>query len=291
MNKCIFNGKVLGDRNIVSVYNGSFLYGVNCFEGMRGYWNKSSKQMVLLDINQHIDRLYLSAVRMRFNFRVAKEEIILQIRQFIIKENIQENIYLRITLFIDGETSWMEQENISYLISFRSMESRLDDEVISNKYSIKISNVIRNTEKGTSPSIKAGGNYLNSRYAKIEAIEQGYDDALMINHKGFISEATGSCIFFLKDGALFTPSLDCDILPSITRYRIISLCKKNRIKVIEGRYKPGDLIRSDAAFLCGSMIEIMPISNIDNMKFDTSNSSMFRNIVKLYKKSLILENI
>ena len=291
MNKCIFNGKVLGDRNIVSVYNGSFLYGVNCFEGMRGYWNISSKQMVLLDLNQHIDRLYLSAERMRFNFRVAKEEIILQIRQFIIKENIQENIYLRITLFIDGETSWMEQENISYLISFRSIESNLDEEVISNKYSLKISNVIRNTEKGTSPSIKAGGNYLNSRYAKIEAIEHGYDDALMINHKGFISEATGSCIFFLKDGALFTPSLDCDILPSITRYRIISLCKKNRIKVIEGRYKPGDLIRSDAAFLCGSMIEIMPISNIDNMKFDTSNSSMFRNIVKLYKKSLILENI
>ena len=138
MNKCIFNGKVLGDRNIVSVYNGSFLYGVNCFEGMRGYWNISSKRMLLLDLNQHIDRLYLSAERMRFNFRVAKEEIIVQIRQFIIKENIQENIYLRITLFIDGETSWMEQENISYLISFRSMESNLVEEISSNKYSLKI---------------------------------------------------------------------------------------------------------------------------------------------------------
>ena len=291
MNKCIFNGKVLGDRNIVSVYNGSFLYGVNCFEGMRGYWNISSKRMLLLDLNQHIDRLYLSAERMRFNFRVAKEEIIVQIRQFIIKENIQENIYLRITLFIDGETSWMEQENISYLISFRSMESNLVEEISSNKYSLKISNVIRNTEQGTSPSIKAGGNYLNSRYAKIEAKEHGFDDALMINHKGYISEATGSCIFFLKDGLLFTPSLDCDILPSITRYRIISLCKKKGIEVIEGRYKTEDLIRSDAAFLCGSMIEIMPISNIDNTKFDTSNSSVYRKIVSLYKESLILENI
>ena len=291
MNKCIFNGKVLGDRNIVSVYNGSFLYGVNCFEGMRGYWNISSKQMLLLDLNQHIDRLYLSAERMRFNFRVAKEEIIVQIRQFIIKENIQENIYLSITLFIDGETSWMEQENISYLISFRSMESNLVEEISSNKYSLKISNVIRNTEQGTSPSIKAGGNYLNSRYAKIEAKEHGFDDALMINHKGYISEATGSCIFFLKDGLLFTPSLDCDILPSITRYRIISLCKKKGIEVIEGRYKTEDLIRSDAAFLCGSMIEIMPISNIDNTKFDTSNSSVYRKIVSLYKESLILENI
>ena len=291
MNKCIFNGKVLGDRNIVSVYNGSFLYGVNCFEGMRGYWNISSKQMLLLDLNHHIDRLYLSAERMRFNFRIAKEEIITQIRQFIIKENIQENIYLRITLFIDGETSWMEQENISYLISFRSMESNLVEEISSNKYSLKISNVIRNTEQGTSPSIKAGGNYLNSRYAKIEAKEHGFDDALMINHKGHISEATGSCIFFLKDGLLFTPSLDCDILPSITRYRIISLCKKKGIEVIEGRYKTEDLIRSDAAFLCGSMIEIMPISNIDNTKFDTSNSSVYRKIVRLYKESLILENI
>ena len=258
---------------------------------MRGYWNISSKQMLLLDLNQHIDRLYLSAERMRFNFRVAKEEIIVQIRQFIIKENIQENIYLRITLFIDGETSWMEQENISYLISFRSMESNLVEEISSNKYSLKISNVIRNTEQGTSPSIKAGGNYLNSRYAKIEAKEHGFDDALMINHKGYISEATGSCIFFLKDGLLFTPSLDCDILPSITRYRIISLCKKKGIEVIEGRYKTEDLIRSDAAFLCGSMIEIMPISNIDNTKFDTSNSSVYRKIVSLYKESLILENI
>lgn len=291
MNKCVFNGKVLGDRNIVSVYNGSFLYGVNCFEGIRGYWNASSKQMLLLDLNQHIDRLYLSAERMRFNFRVAKEEIIVQIRQFIIKENIQENIYLRITLFIDGETSWMEQENISYLISFRSMESNLVEETSSNKYSLKISSVMRNTEQGTSPSIKAGGNYLNSRYAKIEAKEHGFDDALMINHKGFISEATGSCIFFVKDGILRTPSLDCDILPSITRYRIISLCKKKGIEVIEGRYKIEDLIRSDAAFLCGSMIEIMPISNIDNTKFDTSNSSVYRKIVTLYTESLITENI
>lgn len=291
MNKCIFNGKILRDRKIVSVYNGSFLYGVNCFEGMRGYWNIFSEQMLLIDLNRHIDRLYLSAERMRFNIRVAKEEIIVQIRQFIMKENIKENIYLRITFFIDGETSWMEHQNISYLISFRSIESNLVKEINPKKYSLKTSSIIRNSEQGTPPSIKAGGNYLNSRYAKIEAQEYGFDDALMLNHKGFISEATGSCIFFVKDGLLYTPSLDCDILASITRYRIISLCKKKGIEVIEGKFKIEDLIRSDAAFLCGTMIEIMPISKIDNTKFDTTNSSMYRKIVGLFKESLIFENI
>lgn len=291
MNKCILNGQTLEDRNIVSVYNGSFLYGINCFEGLRGYWNLSSNEMVLLDLYRHIDRLYLSAERMKFKFHVSKKEIIRQVRQFMLKERIQENIYIRITLFVDGETSWMEQENISYLISFRSMETNMAVDVHSKQYSLLISNVIRNMESGTSPSIKAGGNYLNSRYAKLEAKEHGFDDALMINQKGYISEATGSCIFFSRDGILFTPSLDCDILPSITRNRIILLCKKNGIEVIEGRFKKEDLILGNAVFLCGSMIEIMPISKVDNTRFDTINSSVYLKIVRLYKESLKLENL
>ena len=106
MNKCYYNGNIVEQRNIVSVYNGSFLYGINCFEGIRGYWDASSKQISLLDLNEHIDRLFSSAKRLRFDSPVTKDEIILQLRELIITENIQENIYVRITFFIDGETSW-----------------------------------------------------------------------------------------------------------------------------------------------------------------------------------------
>jgi branched-chain amino acid aminotransferase len=291
MNKCILNGKVVEDRNIISVYNGSFLYGINCFEGMRGYWNSKAERMILLDLDHHINRLYLSAERMRLNFRLSKEEFALQLRHFINGNNLRENVYVRMTLFIDGETSWMEQNNISYLISFKSMKSNLTSEFISDKYTLKVSSIIRNSEKATSPSIKAGGNYLNSRYARIEAQEHGFDDALMVNHNGFISESTGSCIFFFRDGSLHTPSLNCDILPSITRNRIITLCKKHGIDVVEGAYPIEYLLSSEAAFLCGSMIELMPISRIENVEFETSNSRIFQMILKLFVDSLSAEQI
>lgn len=258
---------------------------------MRGYWDSSSEQMVLLDLKQHIDRLFLSADRLRFNYPISKEALISELRELMIKDKVEENIYIRITFFIDGETTWIERENISYLISIRSMKSSFIVDPGTRKYSLHVSSVLRNSELSSPPSIKAGGNYLNSRYAKLEAKEQGFDDALIMNQKGSISESTGSCIFFIKGDLLFTPSLDCDILPSITRRRIIALCKKNGIEIVEGHFRLEEAMSSDAAFLCGSMMELMPVTQIDEYKFETGNTSLYSRIVNLFQESLVIENV
>ena len=291
MNKCYYNGQLVQGRNIVSAYNGSFLYGINCFEGMRGYWDASSEQMFLLDLEQHIDRLFSSADRLRFKYPISKEAIFSELREMMIRDEVKEDIYIRITFFIDGETSWIEQENISYIISYRSMGSSLMEDSSTRNYSLHVSRVLRNSELSTPPSIKAGGNYLNSRYAKLDAIEHGFSDALFINRKGSISESTGSCIFFIKGDSVLTPSLDCDILPSITRRRIIALCKNNGIKIVEGHFRLEEVMNSDAAFLCGSMMEIMPVTQIDEHKFETAHSSIYIRIINLFQESLVIENI
>jgi len=291
MNVCFYNGVKVSDRRLISVYNGSFLYGINCFEGMRGYWDSSTEQMVLLDLEQHIDRLFLSADRLRFTYPVSKEAIISELRELIFRNKVEENIYIRITFFIDGETSWIEQQNISYLISLRTMASSLGEDRETRTYSLYVSSFLRNSELSTPPSIKAGGNYLNSRYAKLDAMEHGFDDALIINQEGSISESTGSCIFFIKGDLVLTPSLDCDILPSITRRRIITLCKSNGIEIVEGHFRLEEAMSSDAAFLCGSMIEIMPVTQINGHKFQTGNSSIYNRIVNLFQESLVIENI
>lgn len=291
MNEFCYNGIVSEDRNIISVYNGSFLYGINCFEGIRGYWDSASRQMILLDLKQHIDRLFSSADRLRFNYPISKEAIISELREMIIRGEVEEDIYIRITFFIDGETSWIEQENVSYVISYRSMESSLMEDPKTRNYSLHVTSVLRNSELSTPPSIKAGGNYLNSRYAKLDAIERGFSDALFINRKGSISESTGSCIFFVKGDSVFTPSLDCDILPSITRRRIIALCKKNGIEIVEGHFRLDELMRCDAAFLCGSMMELMPVTQIDNYKLEIGNTSLYSRIVNLFQESLVIENV
>ena len=291
MNVFSYNGIINKDRNIISVYNGSFLYGINCFEGMRGYWDSSSQHMVLLDLRQHIERLYSSADRLRFNYPISKEDIISELRELMIRFKVEENIYIRITFFIDGETSWIEQENISYVISVRSMVSSLLEDPRNRNYSLHVSSVLRNSELSTPPSIKAGGNYLNSRYAKLEAMERGFDDALIINQKGSLSESTGSCIFFIQGDLVLTPSLNCDILPSITRRRIIGLCKINGIEIVEGHFKLEEVLGCDAAFLCGSMMEIMPVTQIDEHKFETAHSSIYNRIINLFQESLVIENI
>lgn len=291
MNKCYYNGKVVEQRKIVSVYNGSFLYGINCFEGMRGYWDSSSKQIILLDLKQHIDRLFSSADRLRFNYPISKDAITSELREMMIRDKVTEDIYIRITFFIDGETSWIEQENISYIISIRSMKSSLMEDPRTRNHSLYVSSVFRNSELSTPPSIKAGGNYLNSRYAKLDAIKHGFDDALIINQKGSISESTGSCIFFIKGESVLTPSLDCDILPSITRRRIIALCENNRIDIVERHLRLEEVMSSDAVFLCGSMMEIMPVTQIDGHNFKTGSSSIYHRIVNLFQESLLIEHI
>ena len=101
MNECFYNGVKVSDRRLISVYNGSFLYGINCFEGMRGYWDSSSQQMVLLDLKQHIERLYSSADRLRFTYPVLKDALVSELRELMIREKVEENIYIRITFFID----------------------------------------------------------------------------------------------------------------------------------------------------------------------------------------------
>lgn len=291
MNIVSYNGIVLEDRFCISVYNGSFLYGVNCFEGLRGYWDISKTRLHLLDIDEHLNRLFDSASRLRLNHSFSKEFFKKELMGLVKDRNVKENVYVRITLFIDGETSWIEKENISYLISIRSMGSSLSNDFHPRSYSLYLTGFRRNSENSTPPSIKAGGNYLNSRYAKLEAIENGFDDALILNQEGFISESSGSCIFFIKDGKLLTPSLNCDILPSITRRRIIALCLINGIAVEECRLKPDQLREMDGAFLCGSMIEIMPVSLIDNNFMKTNELALFNRLVDLFKDSISEENI
>jgi branched-chain amino acid aminotransferase len=171
------------------------------------------------------------------------------------------------------------------------MSSSLAVDSSDKSYSLYIPRTLRTSESSMPPSIKAGGNYLNSRYAKLEAIENGFDDALLVNHQGFISESTGSCVFFIMDNALLTPSLDCDILASITRHRIITICRQNGVKVLEGKFRSDDIQEIQGAFLCGSMIELMPISRIGSLKMATVDLKLYQSVLKLFKNSINTENL
>jgi branched-chain amino acid aminotransferase len=268
MNIAYLDNKKISNLTKISVYNPSFLYGINCFEGIRAYWNIQDSKLLFFDLSEHLDRLFNSAKYLSLKFDTTKDDLLYQIRNIIKQESICEDIYMRITFFINKDTNWSDTENISTLISIRSLKSELG---ISKPISLSISSFTRISSKSMPPSVKAGANYLNSRYAQIEAKSKGFDGALFLNSKDYISESTGSCIFFIKDDKLYTPSVECDILIGITRNRIIQICKKNNIEVIESQFSPVMLNTFESAFLAGTMIEIKPISRIESKEMNVNH--------------------
>jgi len=266
-------------NNKISLFNPSFLYGINVFEGIRGYWSEIQEKLKIFDLDEHLDRLYNSADIIGFNVPVNKNVLKSELLSIIEEENIRENIYIRITFFIDGDKNWAEQNSIERLISIRSMESSLG---LAKPQSLIISSYRRISSNSVPPFVKAGANYLNSRYALIEAQSRGFEGALFLSQNDCISESTGSCIFFVKDGVLFTPSVESDILVGVTRDRIIKLALSLNIPVREMLIHQSEISTFEASFLVGTMIELKPICTIEDKHYDTSHA-MTNQLIKALK--------
>jgi branched-chain amino acid aminotransferase len=279
MNIVYLRNKKVSPQDKISLFNPTFLYGINVFEGIRGYWSEIQKKLKIFDIDEHLDRLYNSADIIGFNVPVKKNVLKSELLSIIEEENIRENIYIRITFFIDGDNNWAEQNSIERLISIRSMESSLG---LAKPQSLIISSYRRISSNSVPPFVKAGANYLNSRYALIEAQSRGFEGALFLSQNDCISESTGSCIFFVKDGVLFTPSVESDILVGVTRNRIIKLALSLNIPVREMLIHQSEISTFEASFLVGTMIELKPICTIEDKHFDTSHA-MTNQLIKALK--------
>ena len=264
MNTLFVNGLKCESLSGISYYNPTFLYGISCFEGIRAYWNQSSKQLIFLDLDEHIDRLYRSAGFLSFKPPIGIPALRAEILAISRSEAVQEDCYIRITFFLGGDGSWHTVNDIHYMVSIRSMRSELGTRASA---ALGISTFRRIGSNSMPAHVKAGANYLNSRYAMMDVRSRGFDDALFLTEDGVLSEATGSTLFLFRNGELHTPSVDCDILPGITRARLISLCRDSGMIVREERI-PADRISSfDGAILTGTMVELRPVSRIDSQAF------------------------
>lgn len=276
------NNKKVENINCISVLNPSFLYGINCFEGIRAYW--FNNKLRVIDLESHVDRLYKSAKKLSLKPPLTKARLLTQIQKILEKEEISFNAYIRVTIFAGNETgSWHERSYFNNLVSITEKESFLHNP---KSFRLKVSTFKRISINSMPPDVKAGANYLNSRYAHLEALDNGYDGALFLTNKGYVSESTGSCIFFISGNSVETPNLDSDILNSITRKRIIKLCRSNNINVIEKQIPINLLETYKAAFLVGTMMEVKPVSQIDYLKYDTRDST-FKTILNLFIDSVV----
>ncbi len=285
VNKLIwFKGEIIPQAEAkINIMTTTAQYGINVFEGVRCYYSAFKKQLYAFRLNDHLERLYNSAKLLRFQLgnNHAYDNMLSYIKEIICANNYREDIYIKIGFFLDGEGSWSGIGPISAFILPMPKGRMFEDKTGVNCCVVSWGRI---NETAIPPRIKAGANYINSRFAHHEAIRNNYDMAIFMGVNGKIAEGTGACIFMVKKGKLITPSVTNSILESITRETIIEIAKKEMNMIVEEReIDRTELYLSDELFFTGTTVEILPIVSVDKIKInDGTVGKTTKNLKKLF---------
>jgi len=244
-------------RASVSVFDHGLLYGDGVFEGIRVYGG------VIFQFNEHMDRLYSSAKSIKLKIPLALEEMTKTVIETI-KRNGLKDAYIRLVVTRgvgDLGVDPRKCRKSSLIIIVESVDPSYGIIAKQRGISAIISSVRRDAVDATSHEIKSL-NYLNSVMAKLEALDVGADDALMLDRSGFMSEATTTNLFLVKNEEVFTPPSSAGILPGVTRKRTIKLVRELGYNMFERAPTPYDVTSADEAFLTGTLGEIIPLVKV-----------------------------
>ena len=259
-----FKGKVIPAKHaLVNVMSPTSQFGLNVFEGIRGYWNGDQEQLNIFRLDDHLDRLFESCKLLSLRCPYSKDEIRGFIADLLVTANFRSDIAIRLTLFVDGDGSWNSLEAADLFIS-PILKARKDINNLSGSTAC-VSSWLRLNDVSMPPRVKCGANYIAGRYAHLEANRAGYDLPIFLNTAGKVAEGAGACIFVVRNNTLITPTLQCSILESITRDTLIKLAKLEGIGVVARAIDRTELHIADEVFLCGSAAEVTPITSINSI--------------------------
>jgi branched-chain amino acid aminotransferase len=256
--KIWINGKYFDKPDAkVSVYDHGFLYGDGVFEGIRVYEGK------VFRLREHVERLYESSRAIKLEIPISREQMIEAV-QDAVKANAKKDGYIRLVVSRGAGYLGLDPRKTTdpQVIIIVDDISLYPAELYDNGMEIATVATIRNHPNALNPRIKSL-NYLNNILAKIEAIQAGCLEALMLNHKGEVAECTGDNIFLVKRGVLRTPSIEAGILEGITRNAVIELARAAGTEVQECPLTRHDIYAADECFLTGTAAEVIPVVKCD----------------------------
>lgn len=257
--KIYINGKFYDKEDAkVSVYDHGLLYGDGVFEGIRSYGGK------VFRLQEHIDRLWHSAKAIWLQIPITKQEMAKAIEDSL-KMNGIEDGYIRVVVTRGAGTLGLDPNRCSQpqVIVIADHISLYPAELYEKGLEIVTVSTMRNHPAALSPRIKSL-NYLNNILAKIEGLQAGCIEALMMNHKGEIAECTGDNIFLVRNGRLLTPPIEAGILEGVTRDAVIEVAREAGIEVKEIPLIKHDVYIADECFLTGTAAEVIPVVKVDS---------------------------
>lgn len=255
------------EQALVHVNSPAIKYGAGVFEGLRAYWHPQRKTLTVLLLDEHCRRLLQSARLLRFEGRFSFESYRSAVLDLLTAMRPEQDLHIRQTVYLDGNGAMdaTGPVSMSVIASPSSRPKGFDTGI-----SCQVSSWTRISDNTLPPRIKCTANYMNGRLALMQAKQDGYDNALLLNQGNCVAEAPGACLFLVKDGVPVTPSVTSDILESITRRKVIELLNEYLgLVTVERDVHRTELYTADEAFLCGTAAEVTPITSVDRLHAGT----------------------
>ncbi len=286
-----FDGKLVPwDEANVHVLTHTLHYGCGVFEGIRAY-KLTGGGSAVFRLKEHVHRHFMSARIMELAIPFSEQEICDAIIETLTANKLEEG-YIRPLSFIgEGVMGVHPGKNpIQTIIATWPWGAYLGDEALDKGIRVKTSTFTRHHVNVMMTKAKVVGNYVNSILAKREAVADGYDEALMLDTQGYVSEATGENIFIVRGGVIKTTPLT-SVLDGLTRNSLISLAADLGYTVVEQQFTRDELYSADEAFFCGTAAEVTPIREVDRRQIGEGKAGpVAKNIQKEYFKIVKGEN-
>ena len=265
------DGKIWMDGQMVEwrdakihVLSHTLHYGCGAFEGVRAY--NTVGGTAIFRLREHTERLFNSAKILRMKIPYSFEQVV-EAQKEVVRVNQLESCYIRPLVWIGSEKLGVSPKGntIHLMVAAWPWGAYLGEEGMKRGIRVKTSSYTRHHVNITMTQAKAVSNYSNSILANMEALDDGYDEALLLDASGFVSEGAGENLFIVKKGVVYTPDLSAGALNGITRDTIFAICSDLGLKLVEKRITRDEVYISDEAFFTGTAAEVTPIRELDRV--------------------------
>ena len=267
----------------IDFFSQTIHYGFGAFEGIRSY--QTGNGVKLFKVKEHFERLKFSCQEIGLPFHWDTSQLVTDTYR-LLELNELKNAYVRPMVFAGTDMSMVSSRKSQLIITAWQWDAFYGDGFLKTC----ISSVEKPAPNAIPIKAKITGNYINSVLAITEAKKNGFDEAILLDLDGFITETTSANVFIEKNGKLFTP-LKSNIMPGITRATVIKIAEQLDIEVEEKNITVEEFKNADSAFACGTAVEIIGIKSVDNQVFPQAfDLSLGANIQRVYK-SLVLDKL
>ena len=289
--KIWMNGKLVPFKNAkVHVLTHALHYSTSIFEGIRCY--DTPEGSAIFRLPEHVDRFFNSAKMYSMKMPYSKKKISDGIVNTVNASKLKQ-CYIRPLAYYGYGTMGLTPTNNKVDVSISCWEWKMGESK-AGKFSgakCKISKWVRIDSKSQPMKAKSAANYSNAALARMEALNAGYDEAIMLNNKGHVAEGSAENIFVVKNGKITTPPLNADILDGITRDSAMKLLKSNKNRVIEKNLRINDLLKADEIFMTGTAAEVKSVTRVDKTKIgDGKIGEITKELQELFMDTVMGKN-